>query len=286
MSILRICLRFKSLTLLSLTECGIENLSKRIINGHEVIKGRYPWFVRLNGCGGSLITDRHVLTSAHCVPQATQASNQVVLGVHNASDYSTNRPLEVEKFILHEGYKKNVTRYNDIAIIKLKRPIKFSNRLSPICLPDFEETDNLFAYGLGRQNQNGQIVTAKVLHEVELDRISQEQCSKYFKDSRWNLDYNICTLNDKKNTAICFGDSGSPLSTRKDGQVYQVGTVSVAPNHCNVAGQVYPNAYEKVVEHLDWIRKHTQDGKYCEGTHHPFSKPRKTWNNRPSNGRY
>jgi secreted trypsin-like serine protease len=256
----------------SLPECGIENINRRIINGKEVIKNRYPWFVALNGCGASLISDRHIMTSAHCVPESTQRYNRAVLGVHHSSDRWKNRPLEVEKFILHEGYNDSIF-YNDIAIIKLKEPVKFENGLNPVCLPDFDETDNMFAYGLGIQNQDGKQVDAKVMHEVDLDRITKEHCKVFWKNfPNVNLDYTICSLNHNRGTAICMGDSGSPVSTRKGGHVYQVGLPSLAPTHCNVGGQIYPNGYEKIFMHLDWIKKHTRDGVFCEAPHHPFAK--------------
>ena len=195
------------------------------------------------------------------------------------SDFLTNPSLEVEKFILHEGYKKGVTAFNDIAVIKLKNPVKFTNGLNPICLPDFDETDNMFAYGLGKQNQNGQKVAANVMHEVELDRISTEKCKEYYSSDynfnvnyEWNFDYTMCSLNDKINTAICMGDSGGPVSTRKSGQVYQVGLPSMAPGNCNIHNEIFPDAYEKVFAHLDWIRKQTEDGEFCEGIQHPFAK--------------
>ena len=58
------------------------------------------------------------------------------------SDFLTNPSLEIDKFTLHKGYKKGDTAFNDIAVLKLKNPVKFSNKLNPI------ETDNMFAYGL------------------------------------------------------------------------------------------------------------------------------------------
>ena len=197
---------------------------------------------------------------------------RVILGAHTANDFWSKPSLKVEKYIVHEGYNSSLW-FNDIAIIKLKHPVKFENGLNPVCLPDFDETDNMFAYGLGRQNKQEKQVSAEVMHEVDLDRISTERCSKWWYGKTYDLSKTICTLNDKRNTAICMGDSGSPVSTRKDGRVYEVGIPSIAPTMCNVDRTIYPNGYEKVYAHLDWIRKHTMDGVFCQAPHHPFTKP-------------
>lgn len=218
-----------------------------------------------------MITDRHVLTAAHCITNNSVTNEKVVLGVHERSDHAKLPGLEIEKITVGV-YKPMLRNYGDIAIIKLKKPVKFENGLNPICLPNFDETDNMFAYGLGYQNEKGKLVQAKVMHEVELDRISQEECAKYYKDFKWNLNYTICSYTHRKNTSTCSGDSGSPVSTRRDGQVYQIAIVSMGLSTCNINGEVFPVAEEKVVAHLDWIRNNTQDGVFCEGTHHPFTK--------------
>lgn len=63
------------------TECGIRPLVKsgRIVGGKAATFGEWPWQVLVreatwlglftkNKCGGVLITDKYVITAAHCQP--------------------------------------------------------------------------------------------------------------------------------------------------------------------------------------------------------------------------
>ena len=61
-------------------ECGKENTETSEISGGSIASpNQYPWMVKLQvGCGGSLISDRHVLTAYHCVYRG--AGNWVKVG--------------------------------------------------------------------------------------------------------------------------------------------------------------------------------------------------------------
>ena len=53
--------------------------------------------------------------------------------------YKKNLYMEIEKVIVHPNYKAETAR-NDIAIIKLKQPLSFSETTQPACLGlDYQE---------------------------------------------------------------------------------------------------------------------------------------------------
>lgn len=50
---------------------------------------------------------------------------------------------KIEKFIQHPDYKPRIS-YNDIAIIKTDRQIKFNKYVHPSCIGDFGENNNSY----------------------------------------------------------------------------------------------------------------------------------------------
>lgn len=82
LSFLRVRLRLVVNTpSLNFAECGIRPLVKsgRIVGGKAATFGEWPWQVLVreatwlglftkNKCGGVLITDKYVITAAHCQP--------------------------------------------------------------------------------------------------------------------------------------------------------------------------------------------------------------------------
>merc|ERR1719516_179601 len=88
--------------------CGIPNRSNRIVGGVETETNEYPWQVGLVSssgsrpwCGGTLISNQHVLTAAHCTAGSSASSISVLVGEHRIDDNSFTRvPLSAITTIL------------------------------------------------------------------------------------------------------------------------------------------------------------------------------------------
>ena len=108
--------------------CGRKPLAgfSNIVGGSEVIPHSIPWQVGLDevgvkrpiDCGGTLISDRHVLTAAHCKP--SHGMVHVIVGEHNISSPEDGIRHEICRFVNHPNY--NNPEY-DFAILHLKTPV-------------------------------------------------------------------------------------------------------------------------------------------------------------------
>lgn len=92
-------------------------------------------------CGGALITDRHVLTAAHCTYKYDSDEIFVRLGeydfaVFNETRFRDFRVADIRQHIDFDG----TTYENDISIIKLQRATLFNSYIWPVCMPPSGES--------------------------------------------------------------------------------------------------------------------------------------------------
>jgi len=249
--------------------CGSVHVPQgRIVGGNETFEGEVPWMsaIYLHGggrrefwCGGTLVTDRHVLTAAHCTKDKNKKSFlpsqfTVRVGEWDLSDqdnYSVE--VQVESIVAHPNFRPNGF-YNDVAVFTLKQAVPFSQYIQPICLPTGRYSQEKFthslpmALGWGTTYYDGEEVP--VLRGVPLPVWTNEDCdSAYFQPI---TEVFLCAGYADGGRDACQGDSGGPLMLY-DEEVSSwllIGIVSFG-NRCAEPG--YPGVYTRLTHFLDWI---------------------------------
>ena len=270
------------MTAFFLSECGTQNFVSGIINGREAQRDRYPWFVSLvigagfysSSCGASLISDRHILTAAHCVamnpdPNAVTA----MLGAHTEDERREagrgQLKLQVVAVDVHEGfdYYYSGLMDDDIAILTLGTPVVFDNKVSPICLPTSSEHPKLSVIGFGLQNVGLSLAPAKALFEADIDEVDNQTCTAKYWGHMFKPCKEICAGLVKN---VCYGDSGGPLfHVSRERRSVQVGIVSFGGLGCGLGHAPKPAVYQRVMGYMDWIEEKTQGAKWCKGPNQP-----------------
>lgn len=251
--------------------CGYRNVTgTRIVGGTESERAEWPWMAALGyetdgeiefQCGGALITDRHVLTAAHCI-FGKDNLNWARIGDHdlaNETDVDTAKNYRVVERRLHEQYNTR-TFANDIAILVLEEPVEFNFARHTVCLPFNENMKKLdlddkkpFIAGWGAVRYRG-AASAKLLH-AQVRVVPQKRCTRrYKKFKQITITKNVLCARSPGRDA-CQGDSGGPMMfPAPDGDYwYTIGVVSFG---YKCADPRVPGVYTRVTEYLDWIMDH------------------------------
>ncbi|XP_058464639.1 chymotrypsin-1-like [Malaya genurostris] len=221
------------------------NYSNRIVGGNDAAPGSAPYQVSLqnllgHSCGGAIISDRWVLTAAHCVVDSTVSRMRVLVGTNNLKE--GGQKYRVDKFLVHSGYD-DPRFHNDIALIKLASQLNFDVNVNAIqCLETvLPENATLTLTGWGRTSTIGPVPTQ--LQTIDLQYVNYDDC-RLILGPDLGVGH-MCTLT-KTGEGACNGDSGGPLT-------YQ-GKLAGLVNFGIPCAKGYPDAYARVAYYHDWIR--------------------------------
>uniref|UniRef100_A0A3B4H150 Acrosin n=1 Tax=Pundamilia nyererei TaxID=303518 RepID=A0A3B4H150_9CICH len=170
---------------------------------------------------------------------------RVVAGLNTLSSpgkYAQVRSIRGVK--MHDGYNI-ITSDNDVTLLLLSSPFKFTNYIQPICLPGdviHEAMLNLshcFVSGWGSTYYKG----GKGQTEVEL--IDRRTCNRVTWYNGIITEKMICAGLESGAADSCQGDSGGPLQCYSENQdrFYQVGVTSFG-DECGLPHK--PGVYARV----------------------------------------
>ncbi|XP_050716495.1 serine protease filzig-like [Eriocheir sinensis] len=237
----------------------------RIIGGSNTNINEYPWQVALVYkkkffCGGSLISDRHILTASHCIfGSFSKGIHEVVvsIGDHDlATRDETNHTVGRVKSINWNIHYNPHTTHNDIAILELQEPVEFDQYKNAVRLPTDLDEDYLDANatitGWGRFNIRHK-KTNTILKEYTGPLLNTSACVEAwnkFPGINAELDQHVCL--DITLGTPCHGDSGGPLVVCSGGaHCTQVGVVSFGFPLCTNVG--LPAVFARVTHFKSWL---------------------------------
>ncbi|KAK2559532.1 Chymotrypsinogen B [Acropora cervicornis] len=169
--------------------CGVSPMA-RVIGGADANPGNWPWQIALllGGvftCGGSLIAPDWIVTAAHCVASSRfhlkvflnseiliinrrysrrwKLSREIKITGFFISSYRpprTEETVQGKEIILHPEFSNPFFPNNDIALIRLVRPVKLGPRVGTVCLPAqdvglLEITDKMICAGVEGEPLSG-----------------------------------------------------------------------------------------------------------------------------------
>uniref|UniRef100_A0A673JSB8 trypsin n=1 Tax=Sinocyclocheilus rhinocerous TaxID=307959 RepID=A0A673JSB8_9TELE len=207
-----------------------------IVNGREAKPHSRPYMVSVqfkeqHFCGGFLVSERFVMTAAHCRNNSPVLT--VVLGAHELQKKSGNLVrIKVESYHQHPDYSDK-SFHNDILLLKLEKNAQLNDNIKWISIPtkegDIEAGSVCSVAGWGRLETNGN--ESDRLMETNVTVMNNNKC-----ESKW-------TKEDFS------GDSGGPLVCGDTA----VGVTSFGdPDLCN--SPELPEVYTKISAYLQWIK--------------------------------
>ena len=209
-------------------------------------------------CGGVVISDRFILTAAHCIDGQNQDQVKVRLGAHSLTVTDEDlepesRDYEIEKWKYHEEFINNIYEVvNDIALIKLKSKVEFGQDIKPVCLPSMskiiEPGEKITVVGWGKTHVDEP--QSETLLKVRVKAWSDKKCKdNYAKFPKNIAESQFCAADIGKDS--CQGDSGGPAMVRNTKLHWVI--VGVVSFGLICAHEDFPGVYTRVNQYNNWI---------------------------------
>lgn len=223
-----------------------------------------PWLIMFRHpeendgfCHGTLLTERHVLTTAICTETIVLNETIAVLG-----EYERNRDLDCDSngnctdpimeltignYIAHPGFKGSSFEY-DIALVVLNANVTYSNSIQPICLP----LTPIIASSVHIPVQYDVLWPEEgaLPKQIPMKYVPHAICEKFTANLLILHEGQICAKYERQMATRLMNGSGSPLLVEFHDRIFQLGILSIG-----LANATYrdPYVYVNITTHANWI---------------------------------
>ncbi|XP_064612183.1 uncharacterized protein LOC135476179 isoform X2 [Liolophura sinensis] len=233
-----------------------------IFGGTLARAGEVPWqvSVRRDGqhiCGGTVLSVDWIMTAAHCVDmiQLSPFRITVLVGssfISGGSKFS--QILQASELLIHPTYR--YAKSGDVALIRLLKPIIFSDFVLPICLPvqsNATSWKNCYIAGWGateRTSDGEYKMPSAELLKADVKVWPRGDCDAAYPGRI--SPHMFCAGHRHGKMDSCKGDSGGALICRGESDTWQAEGVISWGGQCGQPGQ--PGVYTKLRHYVTWIR--------------------------------
>ncbi|XP_035784438.1 chymotrypsin-1-like [Anopheles albimanus] len=187
---------------------------RRIVGGIASVAGDAPWMVSLRNslnshlCGGTLMSNRFVLSTANCLMGRIATATMAVAGSRFLNTVAV--PYWGIQIIVHPNYNVN-TLENDVALFQTAIPFILTQSVQPLALSaDVIGTAvRARVFGWGATQAGGG--NSNALNFLNVNTLSNEDCANFLGAEGWRIGpSSLCTLT-REGQGICDGDEGGAL---------------------------------------------------------------------------
>ncbi|KAL2716796.1 venom protease-like isoform X2 [Vespula squamosa] len=244
-------------------ECG-----KSLIKNNIDIFGSYPFLARIGfinlqkgymkyPCSGTIINERTVITTASCALANSQIYKlyAVAIGEFNTETDPDCNPLfcghEIQHYnisyiIKHPNYCPD-TFANNIALIRLEKPIHFEVTAQPICLLPrgiyIGAGSNTLLIGWGKLSNQKDTLTMQ--QELKMILLPKQNCLDFLNQG---YSVELCASGE---TEPCSAYNGSPLLYKHSDTYFLIGILSYGSN-CDEKSNL-PLVFVDVQKYARWL---------------------------------